>query len=273
MSVAREVALPPLTYQRLERGGAEVSPVRATLQMEGNIARGHVEWAATCERMVIEQPRTQAVVETRPSRPLGAAAAVGAGILGTAALTVAMAQAMGEGMCDALAEGFPSDDPAPTGDPDAGCHESHTAVAVMGVSAVALLITGIAVLATKPSVEPGAVSLGAPTPPRPVGENVACDTTVLTGLGVALYRGEERIAAASSDSSGNFALALPSALTGSLDLVVDVVPPNATLVRQGDVLGRWDALRTENRTGDAALEQSAALDVAEPQARPYAPNP
>ena len=263
MSVGREVELPPLMYQRLERGGAEVSPLRATLQMEGNVARGHVQWASTCERMVVEQPRTQAVVQTEPVRPLGVAAVVAAGILGSAALATTVIQAGNQFGC--AVSDIPEDE-QPRSPTD--CQESHTAAAVLGVTAAVLLVTGIAVLTTKPSVAPGAISLGAPTPPRPVAENVACDTSVVAGLGVALYRGEERIAAATSDESGNFALELPPALSGSLDLVADVVPPGATLVRQGDVLGRWDARATQTHEGAVTDERRAALDVAEPQATP-----
>ena len=227
-----EVALSPLSVESLERSDDGESPLRATFQAQSGVASGHVEWAATCERTVVESARTQTVVETRPSRAAGAAVAGSAGPFLGAAMLFAMDDALGDGICKAI----PSEDRG-----DESCSPSDPKPAILGVMAAALVITGVTLLLVQPTKTPGPIAIAPPAPPRVLAEDVPCDTGVAAGLRIARYQAETRVAATSTYGAGNFELPLPPGLTGSLVLVLDAVPPNTQLLRQGDVLGRTEA--------------------------------
>ena len=234
VNTTREVSLPPQTVLSLERGDREVSPVSAPLRVDGDIATGKVEWATTCRWTLVERTRIQTTIETRGSKAGGVVAAVGAGVLGTSAVAWFLGNATGGATCAALSS-IPLNDSEPSSN---DCAPSETGPAILGVASLVLLATSVALLASKPTTTPGPVSIGPPGPPRLVADNVACSSGAVAGLGVALYRREERIAATTTDEAGTFKLRLPAGLSGSLVLVVDQLPRDATLLHRGDVLAR-----------------------------------
>jgi hypothetical protein len=231
MHVTREESLPALSSESVERG--DESPVQALLEVDAGIARGHVEWAPTCERTVVEQARTRTVEETRPSKAAGSLAVVGAGLAAATALGFVVGQAMGDAFCQGLEGAYPIDDPEPV---PQDCHHTNGGAIALGLTAVALGITGIALLSVPPSTTQGPVSVGPPAPPRVVAQDVTCETGPVAGLAVALYHDEERIAATTTDETGNFVLHVPAEPSRPLVLVVDKVLPNSKLLHQGDVL-------------------------------------
>ena len=103
---------------------------------------------------------------------------------------------------------------------------------------MALTAATIATLRAKRSVRSDHEITAEPGAPRVIASNVACGTGSLEGLGVAVYRAEERVAASTTDAEGNVTLRLPEWLTGPVTVVADSVPWSYSLVGQNEVLAK-----------------------------------
>ncbi|HEV8551211.1 MAG TPA: hypothetical protein VGQ57_19320 [Polyangiaceae bacterium] len=225
-------ALPPVEQVALVAPHSGESPLSADVQVEGSIARGHVEWAATCRRAVLLVPRKRVVEIRKPNRPAGVAAGMGAIGAGTASgvLYSHLNDYSDERTCttdDAGEESCSS----PRGNATGG-------VVLLAGAAIALAAASLVTLSTSSTRAEGEVKEGPPGPPRIVESGVACGEGPVAELGIALYRGGERVAVSTTNADGDIAWSLPRGLRGEVTLVADDVPADFRVVTRGSSLGR-----------------------------------
>lgn len=230
-TTASTEALPPLGETVLLRPPGGDSPLDTKLEVDHGIARGHVEWARTCRRVVLVRARTQDVEHRKPSYPLAAMAgstAVGAGAGGTALLDH-LDDFSDEVTCDVDYEGRKSCS-SPRADATFG------GVLLVG-TAIALAAASIVTVASKPATIEGDVHTTEPRASRVLAENAPCGDGAVAGVGLSLYLAQERVAAPVTDARGDVAFSVPDWVTVPLTLVVDSVPPKPTTILPGQVVG------------------------------------
>jgi hypothetical protein len=164
--------------------------------------------------------------------------AAGIGAVGTGAASAALF---------AHLDAFSTDETCDTdANGDTSCSSPREGAAALGAvlagTAVALTATSIATLAAKKSVRSDQEITAAPGAPRVIASNVTCGTGPLEGLGVAVYRAQERVAASTTDGEGNVTLRLPEWLSGPVTVVADSVPWSYSLVGQNEVLARLNVV-------------------------------
>jgi hypothetical protein len=221
--VEEEVLLPPAL--------AGSSVLRTHFDRSEEVLGGHVEWAATCRRALVTHPRWETTQRTVPNRPAAVAAgmgAVGAGSAGALLLTH-REEFSDERTCDVDCEG------------NEQCSSPREQATVGGVglvgAAVALAAASVVTLASKPRVSSIEISDGPALPPRLLEDGVACGEGPVAELGLALYRGGERIAQATTDEHGDVGFAVAASVGGSLTLKAERVPLAYRTIRPGQPLG------------------------------------
>jgi len=230
-TVASTEALSPLSETMLLRSPRGEAPLEAKLELEDGVARGHVEWARTCRRVVLVRERTQEVERRKPSYPAAAMAgviAVGAGAGGITLLDN-LDDFSSEVTCDTDHEGKES------------CSSPREDAAVGGVllvgTAIALAAASVVTVASKPMIVEGGVHMSDPRASRVLAENAPCGDGAVAGVGLSLYLAQERVAASVTDANGDVAFSVPDWVSGPLTLVVDSVPPMPTTILPGQAVG------------------------------------
>jgi hypothetical protein len=191
------------------------SPVTAELTSAGGVVRGHLAWATSCRRVVQVRERSQEVTHRKPAYetvPLNGITGLGAG-LGGVELLKNRDQFSTRETCEDNEDG--TTDCASPRDRVTGLGVSLVGYAIVAVSAA------VVTAASRSSSEAGPVQVGATRQTGVLAEGVPCGEGPLAGLGVALYRADERIAGATVDGGGNVAFELPRGVAGPLTLVAD----------------------------------------------------
>jgi hypothetical protein len=231
-NVTTEYPLPPLRQEVLLTSAQNDSALTSAFDLDTatRIVHGHVAWAATCRRAVVMQSRSGEVTQALPSR--GAAVVAGMGGLGTAVASGALLSHLDD-ISDQ--QTCSTDD-----DGQSSCSSPRGDAAAFGLllagTAVALTATSIATLNAKRKVLAAHEVRGDPSAPAVVEADVACGTGAIEGLGVSVYRADERVVASTTDANGDVALQLPAWLSGPITVVADSVPWRYSLVGQNEVL-------------------------------------
>jgi len=207
------------------------SALRLRFEREGDFIGGHVTWAATCRRALVAYPRSETRTRSVPNGP-GAFAAgmagVGAGTAGTL-LLAHRDEFSAKQTCDVDCEGNETCS-SPREDATAG------GLALVGTG-IALATASIVTLASKPTTTSIDVTRGPALPPRILEDGVACGDGAVAGLGLALYRENERVAAATTDEEGAVGFSVPGWSGEPLSLKVERVPSGSRTLARGQSLG------------------------------------
>lgn len=204
------------------------------LDREQHELRGHVGWADSCRRAVVERGRSRRLTHSVPNREAGVAAGIGA-------LGAGVGSAVFFSHLDAFSreESCSTDDGGQSscGSPRGGA----TALAVLlATTAVALAATSAVTFARHASEQSNEVVLGPPGQPRTVESGVACGRGAVDGLGVLVYQGMKHVAGASSDANGDVLVRLPTGLSGQVTVVADPASWRYEFVAPTEVLAAFD---------------------------------
>lgn len=225
--------LRPIVEQALVLPEGLISPVEVELTVANGVARGRLDWATTCRRVVRVRGRTQTVTHHEPmyeTVPLNAITGFGAG-LGGVSLLENRKQFSDREICEA-----DDDDDGTVECTSPRAEATAWGVALAGYAIVAT--TAAIVTAVSPSsTEVGDVEVGRARQARVLSDGIPCGYGPVGGLRVALYRGDERIAAATTDRNGNLTFNLPDDLTGTLTLLSEFEDSRYPLVLPGSWLG------------------------------------
>jgi hypothetical protein len=231
-TVTADFPLPPLEENSLLGAATGDSVLTSQFELDGGgrSVHGHVAWANSCRRVVVEHVRAREVTRVVPNHTSGVMAgigAIGAGVA-SAELFSNMNAFSGTEACSTDSDGQTS------------CSSPQDDATVLGLtlagSALALAAASIATFNTKASVRSDETVTGPAGEPRIVETGVACGTGAVAGLGVSVYRADERVAASTTDENGDVSLRLPDWLTGPVAVVVDSVPSDYSLVPTGELL-------------------------------------
>jgi len=213
---------------------ARDSVLVGTFTYEDSVAQGSVRWSSSCREALVQ---SESIEVWHTKAPMHGAA--------VAALVSGVALGVGSSALLANAPNY-SSLPSSCSVDDSG-HEScssprDVAIALGVTGAIVSLIAvsaGVATFATKTERTRGE---SLPQPDRVVEitrQGVACGHGPVAGLGVSVFRANERVAASVTNSAGQVAFAVPPNVTGELTVVVDSVPPPLSRVREGDVVGTF----------------------------------
>lgn len=237
-TVTTEYPLPPLQEEVLlpSAQGDSALVTEFSVDEGARSVTGHVAWAASCRRALVERSRMREVKRSVPNGSGAVAAGVGAVSTGVAAgvLFGHLDAFSAEETCDTDANG------------DTSCSSPREGAAALGVvlagTAIGLTAATIATMRAKSSVRGDREITAQPGAPRVVASDVACGADPIEGLGVAVYRAQERVAASTTDADGNVRLRLPEWLSGPVIVVADSVPWSYSLVGQNELLARLNVV-------------------------------
>ncbi len=237
-TVTTEYPLPPLQEEVLlgSANGDSALVTEFAVDETARAVTGHVAWADSCRRALVERNRTREVTRKVPNGSAAAAAGLGAVTTGvaSAALFANLDTFSTTETCDTDTNG------------DTSCSSPREGAAALGAvlagTAVALGAATIATAGAKRSVLSDQQITAEPGAPRVVASNVECGTGAIEGLGVAVYRAQERVAGSTTDAAGNVTLRLPAWLTGPVTVVADSVPWSYSLVGQNEVLAQLNVV-------------------------------
>ena len=224
--------LPPVQRELLLR--SDQAPLHGEFWAEPGIVRGHVEWTRTCTRAVVRQSQTLVQRKKRYSRVAGAAAGVGSLAVGAIGvhLVATADERSDEPHCgpDQDGDGYEDCRSSPRG-------EQAQMGLLLGATSLALAVVGIYHLAAEDPPASSELETAPPAPPEVVEEDTPCGPGTARDLRLSLHQGALFVAASQTDPSGDVAFAIPTWLTGRLDVVVDQVQPPSELVAAGLGLG------------------------------------
>jgi hypothetical protein len=219
------VPLPPREARALERRAPGESAVVAEFRSDGRTVSGHVEGARSCRLLAYREDRYERVRTEKPHRGAGTLAAIGAGSTGIAGV-VLLSQVntfSARTRCDV--DGCRSSQ----GDATLG------ALVLLGTSIV-LSATAVSTFRTRETRVREEVIV-APRVTRTLASSVPCGSGPVFGLGLSVWRFDERLAATTTDRQGDAVLVVPPVVGGALRVVADSVPPDHPLVMPGETLG------------------------------------
>jgi hypothetical protein len=227
------VPLPPREARSFERTSPDASAVVAAFQSNERRVSGHVEATRSCRVVVLRTERHERVHTRRPHHAAGTLASIGAAMSGLAG-GVLLSQLdifTNRAHCD------PDGCSSPRGDAAAG------GLLLVG-AAVALGATGIATFGSREVRWAEAVASSPPRRTRTLESSVPCGQGPVSGLGVSLWRFDERLAATTTDAQGDAVLSVPRGISGTLRVVADSVPAAHPLVMPGETLS-WVEVEPE----------------------------
>ena len=206
------------------------SSLTVRLERDGDFIVADLEWAATCRRALVTYPRTETVTRSVPNGPAAVAAgmgAVGTGTVGSLLLTHTDEFSDKE-TCHLDDEG---------NETCSSPRENATfgGLALVGTS-IALATASIVTLASEPTTTSVDVTRGPPLPARILESGVACGEGPVAGLVLAVYRGHERIAVATTNEQGKVGFTVPAWAGEVLTLKAERVPPGSRTVVVGQTL-------------------------------------
>jgi hypothetical protein len=195
------------------------------------VVRGHVAWTYDCRRAVVSKGITE-TVETRKPNHVAAVGAIALGVIAGALSGALLSEA----------DGFSDVDECSTdGDGHYSCRSPRDDATVLGaagmLSSVFLIGAGVGTLGMKTSSRVTDSQPAAPMVLSVDKQNVACGTSPIQNLGLALVRANTRVAFSATNALGEVAFAVPANVTGDLLVLVDSVPPPITAIHTGDVVG------------------------------------
>jgi hypothetical protein len=210
------------------------SVVEGEFSYEAGVAQGSVRWSSRCREALMQSES----IEVWHTKTPMYGAAVGA-------LVAGVALGVGSGALLSSAPNY-SDQPSSCSVDDSG-HESCSSprdIAIgLGIAgtivSIIALSAGVGTFATKTERTQGETL---PQGERVVSitrRGVACGEGPVAGLGVSVFRADERVSASVTNSAGQVAFAVPPHVSGELTVVVDSVPPPLSRVREGDVVGTF----------------------------------
>jgi len=225
-------SLPPIQdHVLLPPAPGQGEALRLVFERDGDFVGGRLEWAATCRRAVIVHPRSETVTRSVPSGPGALAAgmgAVGAGTAGTLLLTH-RDEFSDKQTCEVDCEGNET------------CSSPRQEATAGGLglvaTGIALATASIVTLASTPTTTSVERTYGPDLPPRIVAEGVPCGEGPVAGLGLGVYRGDERIAAVTTDEQGEVGFTVPAWAGEALTLKAEHVPLGIHTLTRGQTLG------------------------------------
>ncbi|MGC4087091.1 MAG: hypothetical protein QM756_04145 [Polyangiaceae bacterium] len=227
-----EVRVRGAESQRVIGPEADDSAVVGDFSYAAGVAQGTVRWASTCRQALMQ---SESIDVWHTKKPMYGAA--------TGALLAGAAVGVGSTYLLANAHNYSSLETNCSEDQygNQSCSSPREAAIAVGLTgAVVSLLAVSAGIATYAAHTERTRGESLPQPDRLVeivGRNVACGFGPVVGLGVSVFRAEERVSASVTNAAGQVAFALPPHVTGELSIVVDSVPPELQRIREGDSLG------------------------------------
>ena len=210
------------------------SALEGEFSYAAGVAQGRVHWSSNCREALMQSENIEVWHTKAPMYGAAAGALVAGAALGA-----------GSGALLANAPNY-SAHPSSCSVDDAGnesCSSPRDAAIALGVTgAIISLIAVSAGVSTFASKSERTRGESIPQPDRLVEvtrHNVACGAGPVVGLGVSVFRADERVAASVTNSAGDVAFAVPANVSGELNVVVDSVPPEMSRVREGDVIATF----------------------------------
>lgn len=207
------------------------SALEADFSYAAGIARGTLHWSSNCREALMQSESLEVWKTKKPMYGAATGALVAGAVLGA-----------GSGALLASAPNY-SDTPTSCSVDDSGnesCSSPRDMAIGLGVTgAIISLIAVSAGVTTFASKSERTQGESIPQPDRLLEvtrHNVPCGRGEVAGVGVSLFRANERVAASVTNRSGAVAFAVPPEVTGELSVVVDSVPPDLARVREGDVV-------------------------------------
>jgi len=211
--------------------GHNLPAVMGDFTYEQGVVRGHVGWTYDCHNVVMSKQITEEIQVKKPNYNAGVAATViGAGL-----------GALSFGLLSSLDTFSDEETCSVDSDGNQSCTSPRAAAAAFGVvgalSSVALVGAGVVTFGSKTTSSMVSSEPAEPVVSRVNEGKVACGSRPIFGLGLALIRAGERVAASTTNADGEVAFAVPTNVTGDLVAVVDAVPTPISIIRVGDIVG------------------------------------
>lgn len=213
---------------------ANASTLDARVWYENGIVKGHLTWSRRC-RPGIESLSHDDVYQVKtPNKAAGTVAIlVGAlaGVISGAVLSDAHTLS-DEETCSTSSSG------------DTHCSSPRRDATIGGtiglVGGISVAVAGLATFVMRPTKQLLEPVVHSPQLTKVESREAPCGEGKVEGMGVALLRGGNKIAASSTNADGDFALLVPERTTGPLTIIVDAVAQGATLTRANELLATID---------------------------------
>lgn len=190
------------------------------------VVQGNLHWSSNCREALMQSESIEVWHSKRPNY----GAAVGAFVAGAAL-------AVGSG---ALLANAPNYSDYPQRCDDNSCSSPRDVAIGLGITgAIVSLVAvsaGVTTFASKSERTRGESIPQPDTVVEVTRHDVACGRGAVAGVGVSLFRADERVAASVTNSEGRVALAVPAEVSGELSVVVDSLPAEMARAREGDVV-------------------------------------
>lgn len=205
---------------------ARDSALEAEFSYAAGVVQGSVRWSSNCREALMRSENIEVWHSKQPNYGAGAGA-----------LVAGAALALGSG---ALLANAPNYSDRPQSCDAEHCTSPREAAIGLGITgAIVSLVAVSAGLSTFAMKSERTRGESLPQPDALVAvtrRHVPCGRGAVAGIGVSLFRANERVAASVTNSDGRVALAVPADVSGELSVVVDGVPPEAARAREGEVI-------------------------------------
>jgi hypothetical protein len=224
---------------------------------ESGVLKGRLAWSKRCRTGVEALSHDEVYEVKKPNRGGGVASIIAGGLVG------ALSGAILSG-ADKLSD---VETCSTNIDGDSHCSSPRQDATLLGVggivTGVGLGVAGLATLGMKTTTRP-LEPVDHPAALTKVQEDgVACGSGPVVGVGLALLRSGERVAATSTNTDGDFALVVPARTTGPMAIVVDSVPWGGSMIRQNELLATVDIPATAE--ADTAAQDSVPTEAPQPK--------
>lgn len=228
------------------------SPLDAQVRYENGLVRGRLGWAQRC-RTGVETLSHDKVIELKTANHgAGVASLLLGGFISVASVALLASTDTFSNVETCSNDGCSSP------------QQDAIAVGLVGVgTGLALGGAGVATFGIK-STSTTVDTVDHPATLSKVSQTtVPCGTGKVAGVGVALIQGMERVASSTTNNDGEFALVVPSRMTGQVAVFIESVPEHIPLLRPNDLVAKLDI--------PAIAEPRIEAPAAEPQSANSAP--
>lgn len=219
------------------------SAIDAELTFANGVVQGRLRWANACHN-AIEERSHEDIIETSKPNYGGAVGGVLIGGLATVASVAILANSSSlsnEETCGTNLNG------------DYSCSSPKQDAMAIGIAgAAAGVLLGLGSMTTFGAKSKSTTVDSIPQPPKLVRVDPAaipCGQGPIPEINVAMYLGQQRLSASSSNLDGQFALVVPENTTGNMVVVIESVPSGYGSIRPNVRLGAIE-IPAERRAGE-----------------------
>lgn len=238
---------------------ADAPTLDAQVGYEAGVIKGHLTWSKRCRKGLETHSHDEVFEVKKPNRAGGVAAMLVGGLVGVASGAIL---ANADNLSDEETCGYDANDNYRCSSP----RQDATILGVVGIATGAGLgVVGLATLGMKTTRKPLEPIDRAPVLTKVTEQEMACGQGPVAGVGLALLRGTDRVAATSTNTEGDFALVVPARTTGPMSIIVDSTPWGTNVTRANELVARIDipALPEPDTDPSAQTTEPAQLEDAQ----------